>query len=834
MGTPVQRNLSQIDDYFRSSLVPYLEAGAARDTLQRLYADSSAIEAIEALIESNRGGDPTADILTQLIKIARTHYSEESFSKLKETQVDFDTRDLSSASLLAHDKLDEMSEISNRLEKFLKVDKVITSMTQDDFIQADELFSNSGFFGFLSKQAREAKKILKDIGLEVGNRKTYSRQSGYLKDFYKSVIALESNKEIRDLLGNSFMSYKTPRESIKERNLQYLEYRDIKDSLCKLAGFSSARMTMDGMDQIVQNLLAHVDKISTETLTYIGRSENKSLTLSETVLRIRDEHHNLPNVVELFDTVGLQDEVKIYSKGLNEHDRFEGEFLFAELEKIISLVKSETDDLFENLEKFSLHRSDQPLLKTLDRVDEHQRAQQEIHKYYKKELSLEFVSRAFQIDLESIKRLWDDYQENLVDFTRKYLASHSLDTLPPGELTTWLQTISSKSSTELVIDIRRKIFCGNVQRSNIEEFFSEESLLSTSSNADARKLLELAIVTSALSDFANNNSIDLSELEGRIVDREMESFRASDDELFSLEAKKILKVGTQHEIPAGNDRGPKKTWTDKALILNELSKKRAHIPVRQLVSRSQNALMAMKPIWFLQPLTVSQFLPKTPDLFDILIIDEASQMLPEMAMAGIIRAKQTIVVGDDQQMPPSDLWKTSFDTNDEDEETEIDSESILDLASQRFGKNITLKWHYRSRHPDLIRFSNYNFYNNELVLFPSPNITADLTGIQHIKVDGIFQNGINEVEAEQTILQAKQCMANFPDMSLGIVTINSKQNQFVQDELLRLADTDPVIRDYFDRWNSSELNYPFVRNLERVQGDERDIIIISTVYAPLK
>ena len=148
------------------------------------------------------------------------------------------------------------------------------------------------------------------------------------------------------------------------------------------------------------------------------------------------------------------------------------------------------------------------------------------------------------------------------------------------------------------------------------------------------------------------------------------------------------------------------------------------------------ALLALKPVWFLNPVAASQFLPRKSGMFDVIIIDEASQMLPEKAIASIARA-DNLVVGDNKQMPPSNWMKSSIEF-DEEEEEEVDAESILDLAEKRVGNPISL-WHYRSRHPSLIKFSNSKFYDDKLEIFPTPSGSKSNLGVKCVKVEGVYK-----------------------------------------------------------------------------------------------
>jgi very-short-patch-repair endonuclease len=215
------------------------------------------------------------------------------------------------------------------------------------------------------------------------------------------------------------------------------------------------------------------------------------------------------------------------------------------------------------------------------------------------------------------------------------------------------------------------------------------------------------------------------------------------------------------------------------------------------------------------------------------VVDEASQMRPEQALGAIGRGRQLVVVGDPQQLPPTSFFER-IDLPDEDEtqaEDYVDTESILDLALAVFHPARELRWHYRSRHERLIAFSNEHFYGGALVVFPSPLAQHRDYGVEYRHVDGIYtpRAGINMLETQVVAEAAVQFMATYPSRSLGLVTINQAQREILTDEMDRLFARDPHAEDYRKRWQGT-LEPFFVKNLENVQGDERDIIFISTVY----
>lgn len=287
-------------------------------------------------------------------------------------------------------------------------------------------------------------------------------------------------------------------------------------------------------------------------------------------------------------------------------------------------------------------------------------------------------------------------------------------------------------------------------------------------------------------------------------------------------------------VPTGISYGPAGNLTDKALLLREAGKQRRHIALRELLRRAGEAISALKPCYMMSPASVAQYLPPTPGYFDVVIIDEASQMRPEDAIGAAARGKQLIVVGDPQQLPPSTFFDSVRETEEEVDELAVDVEleSILDLALGSFVPARDLRWHYRSRHQSLIAFSNSEFYDRRLIVFPSPADRVRHLGVsQELVVNGAYASSVNVPEAEHVLSCVSQLMRDHPESSIGVVSLNQPQLELLKEKFDQAFALDDVLEDYRVKW-SSTLEPFFVKNLENVQGDERDIIVISTVYGP--
>jgi superfamily I DNA and/or RNA helicase/very-short-patch-repair endonuclease len=254
--------------------------------------------------------------------------------------------------------------------------------------------------------------------------------------------------------------------------------------------------------------------------------------------------------------------------------------------------------------------------------------------------------------------------------------------------------------------------------------------------------------------------------------------------------------------------------------------------VRDLLSRSANAIQNMMPCWMMSPMSVAQYLDPHDLRFDLVIMDEASQIRPEEALGAIARGAKAVIVGDQMQLPPTPFFQklSAGEANDDDEfAEETKQDSVLEAAAGRFHPLRRLKWHYRSEHDSLIAFSNREFYQNELTVFPSPFYDDPEYGVSLVQANGIYKGGLNEIEARTTVKAVIQFMKDYPKQSLGVVAVNAKQAEFIRELLDKEIATDPEATAYAQEWNGKLEEY-FVKNLENVQGDERDAIFISTVY----
>jgi very-short-patch-repair endonuclease len=262
------------------------------------------------------------------------------------------------------------------------------------------------------------------------------------------------------------------------------------------------------------------------------------------------------------------------------------------------------------------------------------------------------------------------------------------------------------------------------------------------------------------------------------------------------------------------------------VLRHEVSRKRNGRPVRELFSQAAVPILCLKPCLLMSPLSVSTFLDPTKVTFDLVIFDEASQVRPEDAIGSIMRARQVIVVGDSKQLPPTDFFR---EVNDEDEDVP-DLESILDECSSSMPQRMLL-WHYRSRQESLIAFSNRRFYGGRLVTFPSAAVDREGLGVSFVQVpEGRYDRARTRKNLREAEVVAKLAIDHLTDHtneSLGVVAFSEAQQLAIIEELERCVAKRPALAPLLSEEGEDGF---FVKNLENVQGDERDVMIFSVGY----
>lgn len=322
----------------------------------------------------------------------------------------------------------------------------------------------------------------------------------------------------------------------------------------------------------------------------------------------------------------------------------------------------------------------------------------------------------------------------------------------------------------------------------------------------------------------------------RVHEQRIDRFVKTDEKQYALSQKRIRDriIST---YPRTNQMA--KAGSELGILRHEMEKKRRIMPIRKLFQSIPNLLLTLKPCLMMSPLSVAYFLEAGSYQFDMVIFDEASQIFPQDAIGAIFRAKQVVIAGDTKQLPPTSFFASSTGNGDDafDDEDSYEDEvydSILEETANIL-PNRTLLWHYRSKHEHLIAFSNQEIYKGELVTFPSSNESERDTGVEFVYVeDGYYEGGgknCNILEARRIVQLIKEHIDRHPTRSLGVIAFSEKQQNAIALEVQRFREKNSEYEEFFAEGKEDEF---FIKNLENVQGDERDTIIFSVGYAKTK
>ena len=308
-------------------------------------------------------------------------------------------------------------------------------------------------------------------------------------------------------------------------------------------------------------------------------------------------------------------------------------------------------------------------------------------------------------------------------------------------------------------------------------------------------------------------------------DKLIEEFRELDKKVADTTGEYVASL-LASSIP--ETKGPNAPH-EFGVLSREIQKKTRHIPVRQLIEEMGENLLSLTPCFMMSPLSVAQFLPADYKAFDLVVFDEASQITVWDAVGAVARGKNVIVVGDPKQMPPTNFFNKTY----EDQQADEDLESILDQSMAASMPHHRLTGHYRSKHESLILFSNSRYYNNSLLTYPSSS-TKDSAVSLH-RVNGVYSKGKdrnNPIEAQAVVKEVVRRLKDpeLSKLSIGIVALNTEQMQLIENLLDDERRKAPSLDRFFD--NHRTIEPIFIKNLETVQGDQRDVIILSVGYGP--
>jgi len=323
----------------------------------------------------------------------------------------------------------------------------------------------------------------------------------------------------------------------------------------------------------------------------------------------------------------------------------------------------------------------------------------------------------------------------------------------------------------------------------------------------------------------DDNSL-LREFKASTHEQTIAKFRELDAKVADITSQYVVTLASQ-KVP---DPSSRNNPVEYGTLTRELQKKTRHIPTRSLIKEMGGSLLDLCPCLMMSPLSVAQFLPTDFHGVDLVVFDEASQMTTWDSVGAIARGKNVIIVGDPKQMPPTNFFSAQAANDEADEE---DLESILDQALAARLPLKRLMGHYRSRHETLIAFSNSKYYENSLVTYPSSDTKESM--VTSHRVNGVYAKGKgrnNPIEAKAVVDEIVKRLVDPSEQkkSIGVVTLNTEQQRTIEDLLDDARRKKPQIEEFFLEGEGKD--HIFVKNLESVQGDERDIIMLSLGYGP--
>jgi len=701
------------------------------------------------------------------------------------------------------------------------------------------VLDNVGFLRVFKPSYRQAKNLVKLASRY--KRKFDSKRSASdlraIADAKEEKDKFEQDVQLRTICGALFQGIQT----------DFKKFHEINEWACRVR----RRYTFSGaFSRKVRCLLLEGDMDDIDSVRELASSDSFA-ALKKKVVTIRDEGNAAPDTPIEQYLCGLSKKYKALKSLKNhlENTAINEMTTFADIARDLPYLQSARE-----IRNATINNTPHTVEKIFDDVYRDVETDiediKETTHFIKDCLTIPKLKESFNIFLnQNFAKTWKGFKEQLQSL--KDVVDSAIDTVSKindcanicfgttAKKRSWLDVDLEDLAEELSEALRKPDTLDqwlrfNGARAEVAETISGQILqVYERENLDFETLpaaFEYIVYRAVLHEIYRRNPV-LSQTRGMT---KLEQARATVNKL-DTQIRELQQRGLCHRLNVaktlpGNGSGPRNTWTEEALIHHEINKKRRHIPIRDIIKRAGESIQAIKPCFLMSPLAVAQYLEPGGMTFDLVIIDEASQMRPEDALGAIARARQLVVVGDSKQLPPTSFFQVANDDGTAEEDEDVNAESIMDKALSSLRPVRTLSRHYRSQHDSLIAFSNYQFYDNRLVLFPSPVKNPDV-GLQLQYINGTYGASVNIDEVEAVVKAAVDFMKKHPERSLGIATMNQQQRGLIEDEMaLAFAECDDA-KEYERQWRTT-LEPFFVKKLENVQGDERDAIFISTVYGP--
>ncbi|MBU4691219.1 DUF4011 domain-containing protein [Mycoplasma zalophi] len=631
------------------------------------------------------------------------------------------------------------------------------------------------------------KKILSVHKSITINDQSFAKNITYLKDIFEQILNLNIKIDEKILYLNNID------DEIEKYDLLLLTLKEYKELENNLSGIFDLKITQTNVNKFVQNykekyknplrFLSVKWSFVNKILKKFSKSKDKNLI-----------HNNLDNLLKFKSLDNKLNEIKNtlnFAPGILEINNLK------DIQLSLKLISS--------INKYNVISDF-----TIDKIKLTQIVNLDIRYKNDIEETLELINKF----LDNLDYISSNFEKNIFDF----------DTLSIPQLKEKL-TFLNNTHNDLGMMVRINKVKSELNDLELADFYTkilEAKITKNFYNVFIKRFYKLIIDTIITKDMQEFN------------DSSLETFR---DMFINVEqnvkelAKAKVEANLLNNIP--NSNGLNSQNIEIKILKAEANKSRNIMPFKKIFEKIPNLLLQLKPCLMMSPLSVSAYLKDANIEFDTVIFDEASQVKPETAIGAIYRAKQIIIVGDSEQLPPTNFFnlidQDNEITEDDDDSVSIKGfDSILNMANISLN-TIKLRWHYRSVFEELIYPSNREIYNN-LITFPSKLKPKEFEGINKIYVNGLFVERKNEKEADEVIKTIEKIILNYGvESSVGVVTFNQEQQLHIEKKIDKFKQKFPQYSEFFSR--EKEDNF-FVKNIETVQGDEREFIIISSVYGP--
>lgn len=755
----------------------------------------------------------------------------------------FDNGDLDSLIPLLKVRLEYITPYFSKLKDEVAFDKLTTSNALKDYRSTLE---NGGFFKWLSSDWRAARKAVLNL-----SSKTKPNKKAFLSLLPEIITFTEEQEKIirinneNPILGSHYNGLETPIDRIdvlrkwyksvrKEYGIGFGDRVELGNQLLKIDrqfGYSLIDEADKSLKQKIQEVLTTVFELNKRYPQHaISKDKEKSLAgdsglvckLSGEIKLILDKLSEIVKTKEL--SLG---DLKVYGEEVQSILVMSAKW---ESSQLINLIKPYNNSFSVAQNEFSelnlaVARNMLSIAKVVSGNSYIKQAVEKDYSAYRYEY-IRKLSKQLANSLNGTNTLRDDFQsKGNVNLAHWFVSSNmSINSIVSRNesalnnsdwLGTWLDYIRLKNK---LYDQGFKNFIHEIENSGMGSQNLQDIVGLVISHQLAREIFD------EHPDLANFTGLEQTAIQQR--------FRDYDHKLLKLQRKRVAYKASRVTPPVGISSGKVGEYTEISLIRHEVTKKTKHIAVRSLIKRAGRAIQDLKPCFMMSPMSVAQYLEPGKFDFDLVVMDEASQIRPEDALGAIARGARLVVVGDPKQLPPTNFFnKMILDDPDEEIVGLQDSESILESVMPMFNTR-RLRWHYRSKHESLIAFSNKHFYDSDLVLFPSPFKVSPEFGVKLSLVgNGRFYNRRNVEEATELVKSVAEHLLRNPEESVGLVAMNGEQRDEIERQLDQLLKENPTLSKAYEVNKSSDEPL-FIKNLENVQGDERDVIYISMTYGP--